>query len=105
MANEFIARKGLISLGGITVPHTQVTGTYLVTADDYLIESISGTFTINLPTAVGIKGKLYIIKNSGSGTIIVDPNSSETIDGAATKALAQWATCTLMAYGGNWVTV
>ena len=103
MANEFIARKGLISLGGITVPHTQVTGTYLVTADDYLIESTSGTFTINLPTAVGIKGKLYVIKNSGSGTITIDPNSSETIDGSVTHTLATKEALSIQSNGTNWI--
>ena len=103
MANEFIARKGLISLGGITVPHTQVTGTYLVTADDYLIESTSGTFTINLPTAVGIKGKLYVIKNSGSGTITIDPNSSETIDGSSTQTLTEKEALSIQSNGTNWI--
>ena len=103
MANEFIARKGLISLGGITVPHTQVTGTYLVTADDYLIESTSGTFTISLPTAVGIKGKLYIIKNSGNGTITVDPNLSQTIDGNLTQILAAKEALSIQSNGTNWI--
>ncbi|MFN9952855.1 MAG: hypothetical protein ACK55I_07130, partial [bacterium] len=65
MANEFLARKGFISLGGITFPYVEVTSTYTVTSDDYAVEATSGTFTINLPTAVGIEGKIYQIKNSG----------------------------------------
>ena len=66
-SNEFVARKGIISLGGITYPLTQVTGTYTVTGTDYLVEATSGTFTINLPTTTGNqapKGKIFIIKNS-----------------------------------------
>ena len=47
MSNEFVARKGFISLGGMTVPHTSVNSTYSVSSNDYLIEG-SGTFTITL---------------------------------------------------------
>jgi len=87
MANEFLARKGFISLGGITFPYVEVTSTYTVTSDDYAVEATSGTFTINLPTAVGIKGKIYQIKNSGSGVITVDANGGQTIDGQTTQTL------------------
>ena len=77
MANEFILRKGLISLGGVTFPLTQVTSTYTVLTTDYFVEATSGTFTISLPTAVGIKGQVYQIKNAGNGTITVDPSGKE----------------------------
>ena len=69
MANEFVARNGFISLGGVTVPLTQVTNTYTVLPTDYFVEATSGTFTITLPTAVGVKGQIYVIKNSGGGVI------------------------------------
>jgi len=81
MANEFVARKGFISLGGITLPYVEVISTYNVTDNDYLIDATSGSFTVNLPSAVGIGGKIYQIKNSGSGVITVDANGSQTIDG------------------------
>jgi len=79
MANEFVARKGVISLGGITFPYTAVNGTYTITANDYLIDATSGTFQITLPSAVGIKGKIYVIKNSGNGVITLDGSGSQTI--------------------------
>ena len=63
------------------------------------------SITFNLTTAVGINGTLMRFKNIHSTSLTIDANSSETIDGSATKSLAQWATCTLMAYEGNWVTV
>ena len=72
MANEFVARKGLITLGSFTVPYTAVTSTYTVGENDYVVNATSGTFTITLPTAVGVEGKNYFIKNSGSGLITVD---------------------------------
>ena len=63
MANEFVTRRGLISLGGVTFPYAAVTGTYTIGSDDYLVDCTSGTFTVTLPTAVGIAGKIYVIKN------------------------------------------
>ena len=62
MANEFILRKGMISLGGVTVPLTQVNGNYTISVDDYSVEATANSFDITLPTAVGVKGKIYNIK-------------------------------------------
>jgi len=49
MANEFIVRDGIKSLGGVTFPYTGVTNTYNVASEDYLVNATSGTFTITLP--------------------------------------------------------
>lgn len=103
MANEFVARRGFISQGSLTYPYTSVTTTYAVTANDYFVNCASGTFTVSLPTAVGITGKLYVIKNSGTGVITVDPNGSETIDGSTTKTLTQYNTLSIQSNGTNWV--
>jgi len=84
MANELVIRDGLISLGGINFPYKAVTTTYTITAADYMVDATSGTFNITLPTAVGVAGKIFEVKNSGAGTITVDTTSSQTIDGAAT---------------------
>ena len=64
MANEFVARRGIISLGGITFPQVTINGAYTATTDDYMIDITGGTFNVSLPTAVGISGKIYQIKNS-----------------------------------------
>ena len=42
MANEFVLRKGLISLGGVTFPLKQITSTYTVLSTDYFIDATSG---------------------------------------------------------------
>jgi hypothetical protein len=102
MANEFVVRRGIISLGGVTFPEVAVTGIYTVTANDYLIDCTSNTFTVTLPTAVGIDGKIYVVKNSGSGTITVDPNGSQTIDGALTKTLSPGDVLQITSDGVNW---
>lgn len=70
---------------------------------DYFIDCTANTFTVTLPTAVGITGRQYIIKNSGTGVITVDGNGSETIDGQTTWALpAQYDSITIMSDGANW---
>lgn len=102
MANEFVARNGLISLGSVTLPYTAITSTYTVGENDYFINAVIGTFTINLPTAVGIQGKSYLIKNSGTGIITVDANSSETIDGVPTKELTSEESLQIISDGSNW---
>lgn len=102
MANEFITRNGLISLGGVTFPYKAISTTYTVTANDSTVDCTSGTFNVTLPTAVGIAGKQYIIKNSGAGTITVVTTSSQTIDGLTTKKLATYSTLYVESNGANW---
>ena len=38
MANEFIAKKGLITQGGFSTPYTSVTANYTATTTDYTID-------------------------------------------------------------------
>jgi len=65
--------------------------------------SCTGTFTITLPASAGADaGKEIRIKNMGTGTITVDGNSSETIDGQTTIDLdVQYSSITLIATGNS----
>ena len=87
MGKDFVVRNGLKSLGGITFPLTGITATYLVKEEDYLIDVTGNTVTVTLPTAVGVNGQNYVIKNRGTGVVTVATTSSQTIDGANTKSL------------------
>lgn len=79
------------------------TGTYTAAAGDFVIDCTANTFTVNLPTAVGIAGKQYCIKNSGTGVITVDANGTQTIDGALTFILAtQYEAIWVISDGANW---
>lgn len=62
----------------------------------------NGTFTVTLPPAAGSLGKIYVIKNIGSGTITIDANSSETIDNATTKVLYQYESKQVASDGSEW---
>ena|SRR3990167_1854493 len=85
--------------------YTAIIATYTVTALDCVVNCTSGTFTINLPTAVGISGKVYTIKNSGAGIITVDANGSETIDGNLTQIIIATSSMTILSDGANWIII
>lgn len=79
------------------------TALYTVRLDDDTVEWTSGTVTGSLPTAVGCGGKVFNLKNSGTGVITVDPAGAETIDGAATIDLVQYDSLTIMSNNANWI--
>lgn len=81
---------------------TTALSTYTAKSNDEVIEC-NGTFTVTLPTASDIKGKIYYIKNIGSGTITVDGDGSETIDGSATQSLSsQYDAIQIYSNNFNW---
>ena len=88
---------------------TSQTGSYTLDVADFLVEcdATGGAFTVTLPSAAssGFKNKVFIVKktDSGSNAITIDPNSTETIDGASTVTLdRQFQTIMLMSDGTNW---
>lgn len=91
--------------GSLSLKYLAVENTYAVTATDYTMDCSGGTFTVTLPTAVNIVGRIYVIKNSSSGTTItVATTSSQTIDGATTYSLpTQYSRVTVQSNGANWI--
>lgn len=70
------------------------------------VDASGGAKTITLPTAVGITGRMYVIKkiDSSSNAVTVDANGSQTIDGALTVDLAsQYEAMTIISDGANWL--
>tara|TARA_R110000772_G_scaffold20946_4_gene57996 strand:+ start:23434 stop:23955 length:522 start_codon:yes stop_codon:yes gene_type:complete len=86
-------------------PYLAKTANYTFVAADYLVECTANTFTITLPTAVGITGKEYVIKNSGTGIITADADGTETIDDSLTWDLSQYDALKIMSNGANWIIV
>lgn len=92
--------------GTTTLPFTNQTSTYTVDNEDCVVNCTSGTFTVTLPTAVGIEGQYFVIKNSGAGVITIEGDGAETIDGAANKTLSvQYESMTVVSNGANWIIV
>lgn len=66
--------------GGVT----EKANTYTIIASDVTIKTTgSSSFTVTLPTAVGITGKEYNLKHVGSGVITLKADGTELIDDLA----------------------
>lgn len=91
--------------GSFAAGYIAKTANYTLTATDYLVNCTANSFTITLPTAVGITGRQYIIKNTGTATIItIATNSSQTIDGAVPVTITNMTPTRIMSDGANWIT-
>ena len=95
---------GTLALTGavIKVPYVAKTGTASILANQCVI-NCNGTFTVTLPTAVGVSGQMYFIKNSGVGVVTVACTGGQTIDGLATQAVAAGACMQTCSDGANWI--
>lgn len=90
--------------GSISNSIKAVTSSYVISDSDYTVLA-SGNTTITLPTASGIKGVIYIIKNidSASNTITIQTSSSQEIDGSSTVLLTnQYEKIAIQSDGNNW---
>jgi len=94
------------AVDGAITPVVQVkTSNYTVLITDDLLIANSGTFTFTLPTAVGHDGKELAFVNRGTGSVTVDGNGTETIDGDLTVLLNDGKAIVIRSDGANWVIV
>jgi hypothetical protein len=85
-----------------------ISGTHTITGGTvFLCDGSGGAFTITLPAAASWTERIITVKRtSAAGTITVEGNGSETVDGAANVALtAQYERVTVVSDGTNWVRV
>lgn len=99
--------KAKLAAGAMSADKKSKTTNYTAASDDDVIlcDASSGAFTITLPTAVGIGGKIYIIKKTDSSTnkVSIDGNGAETLDGQTIiKLYVQYQTIKIMSDGTNW---
>jgi len=85
--------------------YTTKTANYTITDNDFLIDCTSGTFTVTLLTALNRQGRQYIIKNSGAGTITLEGDGTETIDGSLNLTLETKVCYTIISDGANWIII
>lgn len=88
-------------------PVATKTAGYTLTGTDSIVIGNAASLTLTLPSAVAQgTGKVFRIKNRHSSALTVAVVASGgTIDGAATKSLAQWAFLTVVSDGANWYIV
>jgi hypothetical protein len=88
----------------VSSPSTDQTLTSPSGIEEVYIYTPSTAINVNLVAAATCgSGFKYQIKNVSTNTITIDPNTTETIDGATTFALStQYASVTLVTDGSNW---
>jgi hypothetical protein len=95
--------------GGLTgaVSYVEKTASYAITKNDRTINCTSNSFTLTLPTAIADTGRVFVIKNSGSGIISVTTSDGiQTIDGDVTVELAtQWEALSVQSTGSGWIII
>lgn len=86
----------------ISNQYIYVTSSYSILNTDYYIDA-NGTFDVTLPTAVGLSGRTFIIKNTGTGIITVQTTGSETIDNLPSYNLGFYDTVDIESNGSDWL--
>ena len=87
---------------------TSQTTTYAIQNSDglILVDATSGAFTVTLPTAVGITGKVFYLQRTDgtlANPVTIATTSAQTINGATTRFLAtQFESWAIVSDGANW---
>ena len=93
---------------GIVTTGTSTTQTYTATVagNNVIIVTGEGTTTVALPTAVGGTGTTFIVFAGGTTSVYIDPDGSETLNGAATGTItAQYNYKRVISDGSNWYVI
>lgn len=91
--------------GSLSLPYRLSTVATSFTATDHTIDCAGSAFTVTLPTAVGIQGRVYRMKNTSGGTKTIATTSSQTIDGSATQTRASGAFIVVQSNNTNWIII
>ena len=99
------ADADIVNLKKLRAITTKTTAYSIALTDSVIIGNAA--VTITLPKAVDAgAGKVFTVKNKFNGNLTVAVAASGgTIDGAATKVLAQWASADFISDGANWFIV
>lgn len=68
-----------------------------------LVCTASPTLSLISSVSAG-EGFYFSVKNNGVGTVTIDADGAETIDGAASKLLVAGESCLVISNGTNWIT-
>ena len=96
-----------ISVAGLIIPVTSITADYTVLVTDAIIlaDATAGNVTVTLPTAIGIAGRIYIIKKIDTTVfkVIIEGNGTETINLELNQELCfEGDAPQLVSDGANW---
>jgi hypothetical protein len=103
--NSKLQVAGSLSLPIVTKAFADTGYTATITDYTILCNAVGGAITINLPTAVGITGRIYKFKktDSSANVVTIDGNAAETIDGSATLVIStQYTSFEIQSDNANW---
>lgn len=107
-----LAGAGLVAIGSVLAQSSEVT---VLTASPYTLsdgnraevfvwEGALGT--LNLPSASVVGNNWFVnVRNGGTGDLVIDPASSETINGETTLRLSPGDSAVLVTDGTDWWTI
>lgn len=107
LGSDGTVSTALATLGALGSGTVAKSANYTVVAADRgkLIDCTS-TITLSLTAAAAIADGFSIaVRNSGTGTITIDPNGSEQVDGASTMQLYSGESCVIVCNGSAWKTL
>ena len=87
------------------LPASGKTDTYTIAADDagkVVVANKATAITFNLPAAAASTNFVCFVRNIGAGLLTLDPNASETIEGATTLTLATGEAAIIWCNGTLW---
>ncbi len=88
-----------------TYSYNAVSVDYTGDSNDSVIDATVEDLTISLPTAVGIVGEFYIVKNSSTGVATLESLNPELIDGQSSLSIASQDSVTVLSTDSNWITI
>jgi hypothetical protein len=94
-----------VNLSSIFPSLVQKNANYAVTIFDITIECTANSFTITLLSAVGIKGKIFNINNSGNGRITVIVAGGGLINGKTTQYISTNSTMSVQSNNTNYIII
>lgn len=89
------------------LPYVEKTANYTITLNDYTVNCLTNSFTVTLPSAVGIQGRVFLIKNSTIGTSITVRSAvaGQTIDDVAAKVLTSRTPLKVQSTGSKYIII
>jgi len=81
--------------------NTSITSVY----DSYFLICTAALTLSLLPAATAGDGFFFIVKNTGSGVVTIDPSDAETINGTSTATIAAGSSAVVQCNGASWQTI
>jgi hypothetical protein len=94
----------LTTTGRISKMVTVASNYTILPSDEIITANTTSAINIYLPSAVGIAGRTYTIKNINTGWVTLRPNILQKIDGSNTYELSnQFSFVKVISNGSNWL--